>query len=368
MAACGDGYGPIRLWGAIGFGVAALGGGSLISLSGSPESRSNFVTAFGFASAMQLLSLPMIWRLDMSALHCKSPPRRGGAGVRTAPPSGSTLLTGIYRCKVCSCHEILRAQRPGSGGCGGRGRRLGWRGRRAGGTSEAAAAAAAIGRHRAADGRQLGQDGVFHRRGLPVWLLRLAHRHVPRPTSSLTPSLTHGAFSQTAQGMRLWVGCLGGVCFGGGPRCGAHAGLLAPRYLNVHLVRLGASGLLMGSARLLTCVAEVPFFRVSGAILRALGVSGSLAVSVGPPSPPPPPPRPLSPPRRHPTPFFLTEACTGDGAGGADRLPPAVPVVRQPAADRASRAVGALRSECHVGDLSASASAPASQPASQPAS
>jgi hypothetical protein len=87
MAACGDGYGPIRLWGAIGFGVAALGGGSLISLSGSPESRSNFVTAFGFASAMQLLSLPMIWRLDMSALHCKSPPRRGGAGVRTAPPS-----------------------------------------------------------------------------------------------------------------------------------------------------------------------------------------------------------------------------------------------------------------------------------------
>ena len=35
----------------------------------------------------------------------------------------------------------------------------------------------------------------------------------------------------------------------------------------------------MGSARLLTCLAEVPFFRVSGKILKLLGVSGSIAVA-----------------------------------------------------------------------------------------
>jgi hypothetical protein len=69
MVACGDLYGPIRLYGAIGFGAAAFGGGGLISLSGSPNARSNFVTAFAFASAMQLISLPLISRLDFSALQ-----------------------------------------------------------------------------------------------------------------------------------------------------------------------------------------------------------------------------------------------------------------------------------------------------------
>ena len=34
---------------------AAFGGGGLISLAGSPNARSNFVTAFAFASAMQLV-------------------------------------------------------------------------------------------------------------------------------------------------------------------------------------------------------------------------------------------------------------------------------------------------------------------------
>ena len=72
MATCGDAYGPIRLWGAIGFGAAAFGGGGLISLSGSPNSKSNFVTAFAFASVMQLVSLPMIARLDFSDLQVSS--------------------------------------------------------------------------------------------------------------------------------------------------------------------------------------------------------------------------------------------------------------------------------------------------------
>lgn len=69
MVTCGDHYGPIRLYGAIGFGAAAFGGGGLISLAGSPNARSNFVTAFAFASIMQIISLPLISRLDFSALQ-----------------------------------------------------------------------------------------------------------------------------------------------------------------------------------------------------------------------------------------------------------------------------------------------------------
>jgi hypothetical protein len=71
VVACGEHFGPIRLFGAVGFGAAAFGGGGLISLSGSPNARSNFVTAFAFASAMQLVSLPLIARLDFSALQVR---------------------------------------------------------------------------------------------------------------------------------------------------------------------------------------------------------------------------------------------------------------------------------------------------------
>lgn len=53
--------------------AAAFGGGGLISLSGNPNNRSNFVTAFAFASAMQLISLPMIARLDFSDLQVRAP-------------------------------------------------------------------------------------------------------------------------------------------------------------------------------------------------------------------------------------------------------------------------------------------------------
>jgi hypothetical protein len=76
MISCGDAYGPIRLWGAIGFGAAAFVGGGLISLSGSPNARSNFVTAFAFASAMQIISLPMIARLDFRDLQVRAPHTR----------------------------------------------------------------------------------------------------------------------------------------------------------------------------------------------------------------------------------------------------------------------------------------------------
>ena len=42
---------------------------------------------------------------------------------------------------------------------------------------------------------------------------------------------------------------------------------------------MNASGMLMGTARLLTTVAELPAFRMAAKILKALGVSGSFAVA-----------------------------------------------------------------------------------------
>ena len=164
VSACGDRYGPIRLWGAIGFGAAALGGGSLISMSGSPNARSNFVTAFGFASAMQLISLPMVLKLDFSSLQ-------GGGSAAAKDPSAPTGVAALA--KVVSSAKML----------------------------------------------------FFT---VIVFL----------------------------------SGC---------------SGSLIDTFLNVHLGSMGASGLLMGVARMLTCAAEVPFFRVSGKVLDVLGVSGSIA-------------------------------------------------------------------------------------------
>jgi hypothetical protein len=56
-------------------------------------------------------------------------------------------------------------------------------------------------------------------------------------------------------------------------------GSLIDTFLNVHLNNQGAPGVLMGTARMLTCLAEVPFFRVSGKILKVIGVSGSIAAA-----------------------------------------------------------------------------------------
>ena len=173
MSTCGDRYGPIRLWGAIGFGAAALGGGGLISLSGSPNIRSNFITAFGFASAMQLVSLPMIMRLDLTALQCPRPKSTGAADTATETTAAVTGVAAMA--KVAASAKML-------------------------------------------------------------WF---------------TAIVFLSGFS----------------------------GSLIDTYLNVHLNSMGASGLLMGTARMLTCAAEVPFFRVSSTILRKLGVSGSIAVA-----------------------------------------------------------------------------------------
>eukprot|EP01045_Picozoa_sp_COSAG04_P020170 COSAG04_NODE_2038_length_4951_cov_5.054823_1_plen_261_part_10 len=68
-AVCPSRYGDIRLFGSAAFGVAAFGGGGLISLAGNAPARSTFSLAFILASALQLVSLPLITRIDFSALH-----------------------------------------------------------------------------------------------------------------------------------------------------------------------------------------------------------------------------------------------------------------------------------------------------------
>ena len=47
----------------------------------------------------------------------------------------------------------------------------------------------------------------------------------------------------------------------------------------IYLTQQGASGTLVGTARLITCVAEVPFFHFSQALLRRCGLLGVLALS-----------------------------------------------------------------------------------------
>jgi hypothetical protein len=57
------------------------------------------------------------------------------------------------------------------------------------------------------------------------------------------------------------------------------SGSLIDTFLNVYLNTQGAPGVLMGTARMLTCAAEVPFFQVAPRILKVLGVSGSIAAA-----------------------------------------------------------------------------------------
>jgi len=57
--------------------------------------------------------------------------------------------------------------------------------------------------------------------------------------------------------------------------------LLAPRLSNPlsRLEELGGSHLLCGLARLIMCVAEVPFFYLSGPLIRRLGVRAVIALT-----------------------------------------------------------------------------------------
>jgi hypothetical protein len=83
MMVCPDRYGEIRLLGSAAFGLAAFGGGALMSLV---NPSLTFVAAFGAASAIQLLSLPLIGRLNFSMLHVntKKQPADASAGTGKA--------------------------------------------------------------------------------------------------------------------------------------------------------------------------------------------------------------------------------------------------------------------------------------------
>ena len=168
-AVCPERYGEIRLLGSAAFGLAAFGGGGLISLAGNRNTQSTFFTAFGVASALQIISLPLIMRMDFTALHDKPRPA-AAVDKKTSAPSGIAALLKVS--------------------------------------------------------------------ASPKFLFFIAI-----------------VFLSGAQNAMI------------------------DTYLNVHLSRMGASGVLMGTARLLTCLAELPAFRMSGQILKALGVSGSFALA-----------------------------------------------------------------------------------------
>ena len=90
-------YGDVRLFGSAAFGVAAFGGGGLISLAGSAPVRSTFNLAFTLASGLQLLSLPLITRIDFSALHASkmqaaSAEATDATMAKESKPSGVSAL------------------------------------------------------------------------------------------------------------------------------------------------------------------------------------------------------------------------------------------------------------------------------------
>lgn len=87
IATVGDRYGNVRLFGAVGFGALALGGGGLISISGDPNRRANFLMAFSLASALQLLSLPALMKLDLQSLQSESK-----KGSRVKRPCAESVL------------------------------------------------------------------------------------------------------------------------------------------------------------------------------------------------------------------------------------------------------------------------------------
>jgi hypothetical protein len=179
MAVCPERYGDIRLLGSLAFGIAAFGGGGLISLAGKSTTTA-FAMAFGMSSAAQLACLPMIARLDVSALHVtkgkapstSSSPGAPKSGASSEPPVPSGIASLI---KLCSDPKML---------------------------------------------------------------------------------------------FFLSIAMLSGW------QCS-----LIDSFFNIHLSAIGAPGVLMGTARLLTCLAELPAFRMSHAILTRLGVSGSFALA-----------------------------------------------------------------------------------------
>jgi Na+/melibiose symporter-like transporter len=103
MAVCPERYGDIRLLGSAAFGLAAFGGGALISVLGG-TARSTFVAAFGVSSLFQLGAIPLLSSLDVSALHVQKAEKKaaGAAPEPGPPPSGVAAML-----KVCSSAKMI---------------------------------------------------------------------------------------------------------------------------------------------------------------------------------------------------------------------------------------------------------------------
>ena len=99
MMVCPERYGEIRLLGSAAFGFAAFGGGALMSIV---NPNLTYLASFGAASAFQVLSMPLISRLDFSMLHAKSHAKSNGKEDGTdAGPKLSELL------KTCTSPKML---------------------------------------------------------------------------------------------------------------------------------------------------------------------------------------------------------------------------------------------------------------------
>lgn len=99
MMVCPERYGEIRLLGSAAFGLAAFGGGALMSIV---NPNLTYLASFGAASAIQVLSMPLISRLDFSMLHANNQAESiDNVNSADAGPKLSELL------KTCTSPKML---------------------------------------------------------------------------------------------------------------------------------------------------------------------------------------------------------------------------------------------------------------------
>ena len=101
MLVCPERYGEIRLLGSAAFGMAAFGGGALMSIV---NPNLTYIASFGAASAIQVLSMPLISRLDFSMLHAKKQVESSGSGKGDTVDAGPKLSELL---KTCTSPKML---------------------------------------------------------------------------------------------------------------------------------------------------------------------------------------------------------------------------------------------------------------------
>ena len=101
MLVCPERYGEIRLLGSAAFGMAAFGGGALMSIV---NPNLTYIASFGAASAIQVLSMPLISRLDFSMLHAKKHVESSGSGKGDTVDAGPKLSELL---KTCTSPKML---------------------------------------------------------------------------------------------------------------------------------------------------------------------------------------------------------------------------------------------------------------------